>query len=688
MNFIDYTIFLLVILFIIFHGIYHAFRRGRQKTVANYFLGDRALKPIPLSVSIFVSCTSAIAILGYPGETYEYGMGFAAFFLSLFWVYPVASCLFSTVYRGLRITSVYEYMGLRFNYASQVICSLLFFVITLFYTGVALMGPAKAFEAVYGMSSWQCVFVVAIVSMVYAATGGILAVVWTDVVLVMLMLVALLIIIIIGSMETGGSAYIWEVMESQTRVGVFNFPVDATERVTFVNSFFGGGLNFLALLITQIVMQRAMSTRSVKETKSAIMLNLPYQCVFQPILFSIGAMMFVFYHGEEVKIEAEAMDAVSESPILDVESLTSGKPQSTLSPTTPPGLDYLSSDEVLIYFVKENFSYMPGFQGLFFAVVFAGSLSLVSSSLSAMAAISVQDYVRPFRVWKSSGREVIHNEAVDYLLAQMMVIVFGFIVIGVAFAVSSMDSMLVTSNVVLGIFGGPLLAATTMGMLYKRSTQCGVIVGVIVGLAMGVWIAVGAAVYSGRLDEGLIIYSMSFMWYGAWTFCITLIVAIICSELHRCCSKKERELADKLDSQLVALFLRKVNYDLLEVKVVLTEYEVEKLLEEAGEKSKQLIAEARKKKTTKIREAPKLAKDEIVAYSKERKTRFDAMERRYIHADDSRAREIEMNTRQKIKTLNDSVRRNKDHVLDAVMSMIYDIRPIVHQNYKSDDKDD
>ncbi|XP_077989287.1 putative sodium-dependent multivitamin transporter [Glandiceps talaboti] len=692
MNFVDYTVFILVLLFVAFHSIFHAFIRKRQKTPLQYFLGNRSLRPMPVALSLFVSCTSAIVILGYPGEVYEYGMGFAAFFLSMFWVYPAAACLFAPVYRGLRITSTYKYMGLRFTSKSRVIFSILFFILSLSYIGVAMMGPAKAFEAVYGQEAWQYVFTVGIVCMFYTSLGGIVTLVWTDFVFFFVILATLLIVVIIGTIKAGGSAYVWEINDVADRLDVMHTPMDPSERVTFLNSFFGGGLNFLSLLVTQIMLQRVLSTRSTRETKTAVWLNLPLQCIVQPILYSLGAVLFAYYHGEDVYRIAEVVITPAESlvnpepsSLSNTDKTTHATPASTIAPTPRQGPDYLSSDEVLIYFIRDNFSYMPGFQGLFFSAVLAGTMSLVSSALNAMAAICLEDYVRPFREWRRRGRETRHNDLVDYLLSQIFVIGFGFVAIGFAFAMGSMESMLESSNIILGVFGGPLLAAITMGMLCSKATQGGVLCGVFVGLGMGLWVAFGAQWYAGRLDEGLIIYSMSFMWYGVWTFCITLIVGIICSVIHRCCSTKQQELSAELDQQVLAICLRK-SEDLVEVKVVVSEYEVDKLLEEAVEKSKHTIAEARKLKSSYMKSAPKLAKDEVIAYSKERKGRFETLEHECMAYEDVNAIEIEMKTRETLKHINQTYRQNRDRVLEYVLSIVSDIKPQLHENYT--DKDD
>ena len=51
-------------------GLYHAFTGGKQKTLSEYYTGDRNLRTLPVALSILVSFVSAILVLGTPAEMY------------------------------------------------------------------------------------------------------------------------------------------------------------------------------------------------------------------------------------------------------------------------------------------------------------------------------------------------------------------------------------------------------------------------------------------------------------------------------------------------------------------------------------------------------------------------------------------------------------------------------------------
>ena len=104
----DLAIFILVMLGTLAIGIYHACTGGKQRTTAEYFLGNHNLDIIPVSISLTASFFSAILILGFPAEAYTNG--------GMVWLYAVgiaigailAMLIFVPVFHPLGLTSVNE----------------------------------------------------------------------------------------------------------------------------------------------------------------------------------------------------------------------------------------------------------------------------------------------------------------------------------------------------------------------------------------------------------------------------------------------------------------------------------------------------------------------------------------------------------------------------------------------------
>lgn len=71
---VDYVVFSVMMLISALIGIWYGCGPGgKQKTTAEYLLGDRQMKNWPVAISLLVSYLSAITLLGVPSEIYTYG---------------------------------------------------------------------------------------------------------------------------------------------------------------------------------------------------------------------------------------------------------------------------------------------------------------------------------------------------------------------------------------------------------------------------------------------------------------------------------------------------------------------------------------------------------------------------------------------------------------------------------------
>lgn len=64
----DYSIFAVTIVVSLGIGLYYALSGGKQRTTAEYFVGNRRMMIIPVAISLMVSFESSIMMLGTPAE--------------------------------------------------------------------------------------------------------------------------------------------------------------------------------------------------------------------------------------------------------------------------------------------------------------------------------------------------------------------------------------------------------------------------------------------------------------------------------------------------------------------------------------------------------------------------------------------------------------------------------------------
>jgi len=70
----DYVVLAVFLAISLGIGVYHSLTGGRQRTTEEFIMANRRLGIIPTALSLFVSFSSAIAMLGLTAEMYMYGI--------------------------------------------------------------------------------------------------------------------------------------------------------------------------------------------------------------------------------------------------------------------------------------------------------------------------------------------------------------------------------------------------------------------------------------------------------------------------------------------------------------------------------------------------------------------------------------------------------------------------------------
>ncbi|XP_070569659.1 sodium-coupled monocarboxylate transporter 1-like [Ptychodera flava] len=573
---VDYLVFSSMLAISALTGIYHAFAKGGQRTTSQFLVANREMNGIPIAMSLVVSFLSPITILGMPAETFANGAQYSLYVLCLFWVFPVVALILVPVFHGLKLTSAYEYMSLRFHFSLRIISSVLFIVQTSFYMAVTLIGPALALEAVLGFDVWKTVVITAVICTFYTTIGGMRAVIWTDVFQFFVIVGSFVTIIILGVIKAGGIVHVMEFNKDNGRLNFMETPFGVTTRLSAVALAVGGGMNTFPLYISQTAVQRYAASKTLRQAKLAVFLNMPFQLIMLPMVYFTGLVLYAFYNNYMTPLMPPLNNTLlNYTHETNFSSSLAGyytPSQSTLSnftllsgnisaATIPDGVearyvpDYSSADQIMVYFVSSQFGRIPGMQGLFVACIFAGTLSTMSSGLNALIAVTLQDMVRQWRKWvaKRTASEIYVNDARDTLISKVLTIAYGLLTLALAFVAQYMGPFVVISNTIFGTSGGPLLGVFSLGMFWKRSNACGALVGMIVGFVCGLWVSAGAIINKDALE----IYKLSFMWYCTFSWLITVILGAIVSEIYRYFRPEIRD--QEINPLLLATFLRPKN---------------------------------------------------------------------------------------------------------------------------------
>ncbi|XP_026085864.1 solute carrier family 5 member 6 isoform X4 [Carassius auratus] len=503
---IDYVIFALLLVASMAIGLYYAFTGGRQSTTQEFMYADRSMKCLPLSLSLMATFQSAVAIIGTPAEVYANGTQYWFIGCSYILGLLIPAHIFIPVFYRLHLTSVYQYLELRFCKAVRICGTVTFIFQMVIYMGVGIYTPALALNAVTGFHLWGAVLATGLVCTLYTALGGLKAVVWTDVFQTVVMFTGQLAVIIVGIHQAGGLSDAWVKVRDGGRISGIDLNPDPTVRHTFWTLGVGGVFLMLSLYgVNQAQVQRYLSSRTEREAIMSCYMVLPCLQVALMLSCLMGLVMYACY-GNNSPLEQQ----------------------------------YITSKD-------QNF---PGLPGLFVACLFSASLSTISSAFNSLATVTMVDLIKP---------HYSMTEARATLLSKILALSYGIICVAMAYVVHLMNSSVLQAALsIFGMVGGPLLGLFCLGIFFPCANSIGAVIGLAAGLIMSFWVGIGGFLsrmpssvqvlplnstntvpaVSGNITvidaasrpvglNGL--YSLSYMWYSALNSSTVVLIGLLIS---------------------------------------------------------------------------------------------------------------------------------------------------------------
>ena len=150
------------------------------------------------------------------------------------------------------ITSIYQYLDLRFGPTSRLILTLIFLTQSVLYNGLVVYAPALAMNQVAGLDINVAIVVVGCVCIFYTTLGGMKAVIWTDVFQSIWMLSGFIVIIIVASIDFEGFGNIFEIVDNGGRLPK-QYEFDPRYRHTFWTVLIGNcvGAEMASFIVQQ-----------------------------------------------------------------------------------------------------------------------------------------------------------------------------------------------------------------------------------------------------------------------------------------------------------------------------------------------------------------------------------------------------------------------------------------------------
>ncbi|XP_015673648.2 sodium-coupled monocarboxylate transporter 1-like [Protobothrops mucrosquamatus] len=433
-------------------GVFYAFE-GVLKSHKDFLMADHNLSFLPVAFSLATSYMSALTVLGTPAEVYRFGSVFLLFAFSYAIMVVITAEVFLPVFYRLGLTSVYEYLELRYNKYMRILGTMIFIILTILYTSIVIYSPSLALNKVTGFQLWGSVIATGLICTFYCSVGGLKAVVWADVFQYILMIIGLGVVFAKAVIIKGGFGPILDDAYQGGRLNIWDFNPNPLKRHTVWTVVIGGTFTWVGMYATnQSQVQRYFACRSQWDAKCALYLNL------------VGLWIALIF---------ASLDGLSMYSIYkDCDPLTSGIVS--------------APDQLMPYFVLDILEDYPGVPGLFVAGTFGASLSSVSTSINALATVTLEDFIKPYFT--------VSEEKLSYIAIGISLL-FGIACLSMAALVSVMGALLQAAFSVFELIGGPLLGIYSLGILFPFANSKGAFSGFICGFCVIMWIGIGAQKY-------------------------------------------------------------------------------------------------------------------------------------------------------------------------------------------------
>lgn len=436
LRWLDWTVIGVYLLAMLGMGFYF-YLRDKNVSTADFFVGGRSIPFWAAGISLYATNTSSISFIAIPAKAFDTNWQYMTnnliavvglMFVAV-WIVPLL--------RRLDLMSVFSYLETRFHPAIRMLSSALCILMQLgSRMSVILFLPALAISTITGVDVIWSIMLMGVFTIIYSTLGGSKAVIWTDVVQVVVMFGGALFAIGFIFMQTGGDLpQLLSAVGTEDKTRLFDFSFDLTKATVWGFIFLVVFDVVLTFPKDQVLMQRALSTRSDKEAGRSIW---TFAAIMVPggfVFYGIGTALWMYYRNNPERL----------NPLLPIDA------------TFP------------LFIAAE----LPaGVTGLIIAGIFAAAMSTLSSIINSISTLVSVDFYQ--KLVKDP------NEKTAVRIAEWAGVGVGLIGIGIALVMSRYDihSLFDVSIELAGLLGGGFAGAYTLGMFTRRANAPGVAIGV------------------------------------------------------------------------------------------------------------------------------------------------------------------------------------------------------------------
>lgn len=427
--------------------------REKASTLRGYFLAGQTIPWWAISLSIVAAETSTLTIISVPGLAYERDFRF----LQLVIGYLIGRVIISVVlipqyFRGDLVTA-YQLIERRFGQKLRSLTAGLFLITRAAAEGVRVFAVAIVVGIALGNvlggfsdvgRDVAAIAIVCVLTLAYTMKGGMAAVIWTDVVQLVVYVTGTLVgLFTILHLVPGGWQTVHSVASAAGKFRLFDFGWNFYATYTFWSGVIGGTFLTTASHGTdQLIVQRLLSARSERQSKLALLAS-GVMVLFQFWLFLlIGAMLYVFYK------------------------------------LFPPAVAFSRSDTIFPAFVVTR---MPhGISGLLISAILAAAMANLSAALNSLSSTTIVDFYSRINPEASEKRRVF--------LSRLSTIGWCVVLFALAIVARRGGKVLEAGLSIASVAYGSLLGVFLLGVLTRRASERGAMVGMLCGFLLNMYL--------------------------------------------------------------------------------------------------------------------------------------------------------------------------------------------------------
>lgn len=409
---------------------------GRKtKTGEDLFLGGRTFTWGLIGLSLFASNISSSTIIGLSGVAYSTGVVNSVYEWMSGIPLIAAAALFVPLYLRAKITTIPEFLELRFDARSRIFFS----AMTIFMSVVVemaggLYAGALVLQTFFpDLILWQTTLFLAIIAGVYTAFGGLKAVVYTDAIQAVILIVGCTVVTYLLFQELDFS---WETVKASVPEGHLSMvrPLD-DEALPWAGLLLGVPfMSFWYFTTNQFIIQRVLGSKNITHARWGMMLAgfLKFIPLFMMVIPGVIAISVL------------------------------------------PGIE--NPDMV---FTTAMVEMLPvGLLGLVLAGLISAILSSVDSTLNSSSTLVVMDFVQPYK------KGLTDTDMAKY--GRLVTLVLTIIAALWAPQIANFKGLWDYLQQMFSIVVPPIVVIFLVGIFFKRGNGHGAFWTLILGTAIGV----------------------------------------------------------------------------------------------------------------------------------------------------------------------------------------------------------